>query len=99
MSCVNPGVAAANSTSTCCSSTASSATALALHSLGHDDLADRFIAWGHSNDTHGVMSRTMFGGLLEIVGLPIATIEPTDNLDTLLEDLFTVADGLDTQSP
>lgn len=74
------------------------ATALALHRLGHDDLADRFIAWGHSNDTHGVMSWTMFGDLLEIAGQPIATIKPTDDLDTLLEDLFTVADGLDAPS-
>jgi predicted ATPase/class 3 adenylate cyclase len=74
------------------------ATALALHRLGHDDLADRFIAWEHSNDALGVMSRTGFGDLLEIVGLPIATIEPTDNLDTLVAELFTVADSLDKNS-
>ena len=70
---------------------------IALHSLGHDGLADRFIAWGHSNDTRGVMSGSGFEALLEIAGLPTATIEPGDNLDTLLEDLFTVADRLDTQ--
>lgn len=75
------------------------ATALALHRLGHADLADRFIAFGHSNGPLGGMSRTWFGRLLEIVGLPTATIEPTDDLNTLLEDLFTVADGLDTPSP
>jgi predicted ATPase/class 3 adenylate cyclase len=74
------------------------ATALALNRLGHDDLADRFIAWGHSNDPVGVMSWTGFGDLLEIAGLPIATVKQTDDLETLLDDLFTVADGLDTSS-
>ena len=44
------------------------------------------------------MSLTGFSDLLEIAGLPIATVKQTDDLDTLLDDLFTVADGLDAPS-
>ena len=38
---------------------------------------------------------SFFVVLLEIAGLPTRTIESNDNLDTLIEELFTIADDLE----
>ena len=68
-------------------------TALALQRLEHPDLANRFAVWATRNDQIGAMS--FFVVLLEIAGLPTRTIESNDNLDTLIEELFTIADDLE----
>ena len=72
-------------------------TAIALHRLGHDDLADRFVAWAHANDTIGAMEK--FTTRLDAAGLPTTTIDPGDDLDILLVEVFTVADRLDDIKP
>jgi predicted ATPase len=69
-------------------------TALALHRLGHGELADRFVAWAHRNDSVGAMGRH-FNGLLEAAGLPTRVVDEAIDLDTLLADLFAIADELD----
>ncbi len=70
------------------------ATALALHRLGHTDLADRFADWVVRSELPRGLS-DQFGGLLEIAGLPTAPVDDHDDLDTLIDELFTVADELD----
>ncbi len=67
-------------------------TALALHRLGHDELADRFVAWAYANDTLEVMG--VFAHRLEVGGLPTTTVESLDDLPTLVEELFAFAEGL-----
>jgi predicted ATPase len=69
-------------------------TALALHRLGRDDLADRFVAWAHANDPADAM-RGGFTSRLEAGGLPTTRIEPADDLEVLIDELFVVADRLD----
>lgn len=70
-------------------------TALALQRLGHTGLADRFVAWAYRNDPIEIMASANFGGLLEIAGLPTAQVDVASDLDTLLGELFEIADGLD----
>ena len=72
-------------------------TAIALHRLGHDDLADRFVAWAHANDPIGVMEK--FASRLDAAGLPTTTIDPGDDLETLLVEVFAVAERLDSTEP
>ncbi len=74
------------------------ASALALHRLGHDDLADRFVAWSYANDPTGVMKISQFGDLLELAGIPTSHVECTDDLDTLVDELMVIADALDSNS-
>ncbi len=74
------------------------ATALALHRLGHTDLADRFIAWAHRADPKGIMHDAQFDGLLEIAGLPMTDVVEIDDLDTLIDQLRIVADELDQRT-
>jgi hypothetical protein len=69
------------------------ATAVVLHRIGRDDLADRFVAWAYQIDT--VEAMDMFADVLEAAGLPITRVDEPDNLDALLEQLFAVADELD----
>jgi predicted ATPase len=70
------------------------ATAIALHRVGLDDLADRLVAWAYQHDPTGVMAR-LFDGFLEIAGLPTTEIDQPGDLDTLINELFAVADELD----
>jgi predicted ATPase len=70
-----------------------SATAIALHRLGHDDLADRFVAWLLANDTVGVATHFMIR--IEAAGLPTAVAEPVDDLETLIAETYAIADQLD----
>jgi len=69
------------------------ATAIALHRLGHTSLAERFVAWAYQDNPEAMT--TLFGGLLEIAGLRTIAIEADDDLDTLLDELFTIAAELD----
>ena len=70
-------------------------TAIALHRVEHTDLAHRFVAWAYKNDTQGIMEALGFADLLEIAGLTTDDVELEDDLDTLLDELFTVAGELD----
>ena len=69
-------------------------TALALQRLGHTGLADRFVVWAWTHDTVGIMSR-YFEVVLEIAGLPTEHVDSSDDLDTLIQELFVIADRLD----
>jgi predicted ATPase len=69
-------------------------TALALQRLGHTALADRFAAWARRHDTVGIMS-TYYDVVLEIAGLPTAPVDGDDDLETLVRELFVMADRLD----
>jgi hypothetical protein len=73
------------------------ATAVTLHRLGHDDLADRFIALGEQVDEIDAMSE-MFGEVLEIANLPTRRINEPQNLDLLIEELFEFANALDSSA-
>ncbi len=68
-------------------------TAVALHRLGHDDLAHRFVAWAYANDTTEAMQG--FADRVEAARLPTIKIEPEDDLEALIAEVFAVADGLD----
>jgi predicted ATPase/class 3 adenylate cyclase len=70
-------------------------TALALHRIGRDELADRFYAWGYRNDETDTM--WLFADVLEIAGLPTAHVDEDVDLDTLIELVFAVADELDAR--
>ena len=74
------------------------ATALALHRLANDALADRFVAWAYRSDTLGVMKHNGFASRLEAAGLPAVQVESTDELDTLIDELFAFADALDADA-
>jgi predicted ATPase len=74
------------------------ATALALHRVGHTDLADRFIAWAHGHDPKGFMRNAQFDGLLDIAGLPTTDLVEIDDLETLIDHLSIVADELDRRT-
>ncbi len=68
-------------------------TALALHRLGRDDLADRFVAWMYRDDSSDVAS--MFDFELDLAGLPTMKVDRPDDLADLIDELFVVADELD----
>ena len=68
-------------------------TALALHRIGRDDLADRLVAWGYQNDATDTMR--MFAAVLEIAGLPTRQVDEHVDLDALIDQVFAVADELD----
>jgi hypothetical protein len=68
-------------------------TALALHRLGRDDLADRFAAWACATDPEAMQGA--FTTRLQAGGLPTTKIEPADDLQALIDELFIVADRLD----
>ena len=72
------------------------ATAIALHRLGRTDLADRFVAWTLAQETH---VREVFGPRLDAAGLPTTVVEPRDDLDTLIAEVYAVADQLDGLEP
>ena len=74
------------------------ASALAMHRLGRDELANRFVAWLYANDPIGVMKEAQFGDLLELAGLPTVNVECRDHLDTLVDELMAIADDLDVTS-
>ena len=69
-------------------------TAIALHRVGLDDLADRLAAWAYQHDPTDVMSR-LFDDVLKIAGLPTTEIDQPGDLDALINELFVVADDLD----
>lgn len=73
------------------------ATALALHRLGHTDLADRFATWVLLSGHEPVMT-PQFVGVLEIAGLPTTDIDGNDDLDTLIDELLIVADEIDQRT-
>jgi hypothetical protein len=72
------------------------ATALALHRIGRDELADRFVAWGVGHDPTDTMK--VFAATLAAGGLIVGAADPHTNLDQLLQALFAVADELDVAS-
>ncbi|MEP6658304.1 MAG: adenylate/guanylate cyclase domain-containing protein, partial [Acidimicrobiales bacterium] len=72
-------------------------TALALQRLGRTPLADRFANWVYRNDPGDNAARTLMSEVLEIAGLPTAQVDGNDDLDTLIDELFAVADELDHQ--
>jgi predicted ATPase len=67
-------------------------TAVALHRLCHDELADRFVAWIVHNDENFT---DMFNDVLEAAGLPTTPIDRDDDLETLIDELTLVAASLD----
>jgi hypothetical protein len=70
------------------------ATAVALHRVGRNDLADRFIAWAYRQDPDR-FTTLGFTDVLEIAGLTTPQVDQTDDLDVLLDELLAVADDLD----
>jgi predicted ATPase len=72
------------------------ATAIALHRLGHDDLANRFIAWVRV--TVDTELSDHFLGRAEAAGLPTVVVESHDDLDTLIAETYAIADELDRAS-
>lgn len=68
-------------------------TALALHRLGRDDLADRFAAWASANENITELLEK-FTTLLQVAGLPTDHIESEDKLEALIAEVFAVADDL-----
>jgi predicted ATPase len=72
-------------------------TAIALHRIGHDDLADRFVSWAYASDPVGAME--VFADRLEAAGLSTTTVDHGDDLETLIAEVFTVADRLDGIEP
>ena len=73
------------------------ATAVALHRLGKDLLADRFASWA-MRDTLGVMDYLGLATRLKAAGLPVTHIDQDDDLDALIDELFAVADELDANA-
>lgn len=73
-------------------------TALALHRLGRDDLADRFVAFARQNDRGGMM-QSLFDPFLDIAGLPTNRIDEPQDLDAVIDELFAFADELDAVDP
>jgi predicted ATPase len=69
-------------------------TAVALHRLGRTGLADRFVAMAKMSDPGNIMEG-IFADVLDAAGLPTAEVDANGNLDTLLDELFTVAAELD----
>ena len=72
------------------------ATALALHRIGRDDLADRFVAWGVGHDPTDTMK--IFAPTLAAGGLTVGPADPHTDLDRILQTLFALADELDRAS-
>ena len=72
------------------------ATALALHRIGHRDLAERFVAWGVGHDPTDAMP--IFEAALAAGGLTLEAAAANSDLDRLLETLFALADELDRAS-
>jgi predicted ATPase len=73
------------------------ATALALHRIGRDDLADRFVAWGVGHDPTETMK--IFAATLAAGGLNVGAADTQTDLDRLLHELFVLADELDRTPP
>jgi predicted ATPase len=73
-------------------------TAIALHRLGRDDLADRFVAWARANENFTELLEK-FTALLEVAGLPTDHVASEDKLEALIAEVFAVADGLDGIKP
>jgi predicted ATPase len=69
-------------------------TAIALHRLGRDDLADRFVSWAYANEVV-VEVLDGFAVPLAAAGLLWNAVESRDDLDTLIAALLIVADQLD----
>jgi hypothetical protein len=72
------------------------ATAIALHRLGHTALADRLVAWTLAEGTE---LRELFGLSLDAAGLPTSAVEPGADLDTVIAEVYAVADQLDGLEP
>ena len=72
------------------------ATAIALHRLGRPDLADRLVAWTFAQGSH---VRDVFGPSLDAAGLPTTVVERRGDLDTLIAEVYAVADQLDGLEP
>jgi predicted ATPase/class 3 adenylate cyclase len=70
-------------------------TAIALHRLGRDELADRFVSWADAND----LTAFIFTPRLEAAGLPTTATDHEDDLETLIAEVYTVADQLDGIEP
>ena len=73
------------------------ATAVALHRLRKDLLADRFAIWA-MRDTVGIMEPYGFATRLKVAGLPTTHIDQHDELDTLIDELLAIADELDANT-
>lgn len=74
-------------------------TAIALHRLGRDDLADRFVSWARASDPVGLLLEGVFADRIEAAGLPTTTVDSGDDLETLIAEVFVVADRLDGFEP
>ena len=70
-------------------------SAVALQRLGRAALALRFVSWVNRHDLGDMVPRN-FHPMLETAGLPTAHVEGNDDLDALIEELFVVADEIDS---
>jgi hypothetical protein len=69
------------------------ATAIALHRLDADDLADRFVAWLRASDNLDVA--VIFDPFLEAAGVPTAIVDSNDDLHSLVDEVLALAVRLD----
>jgi hypothetical protein len=70
-------------------------TAIALQRIGCDDLAARFVDWAYANDPTELMADGVFSDRIEAAGLRSTAVDSADDLDTLIAEVFAVADRLD----
>ena len=70
-------------------------TAIALQRIGCDDLAARFVDWAYANDPTELMAEGLFSDRIEAAGLRSTDVDSVDDLDTLIAEVFAVADRLD----
>ena len=70
------------------------ATAVAVHRIGHVDLADRLAAWALEHDPNGDMPQ-FARDVLQLAGLPTTPGRRDDDLDVLIDEVLALADRLD----
>ena len=70
------------------------ATAVAVHRIGHVDLADRLAAWALEHDPNGDMPQ-FARDVLQLAGLPTTPSRRDDDLDVLIDEVLALADRLD----
>jgi hypothetical protein len=59
-------------------------------------LADRLVAWTFAG---GTKFNELFGLSLDAAGLPTSVVDPGADLDTLIAEVYAVADQLDGLEP
>lgn len=70
-------------------------TALALHRLGLDDLAQRFAAWVVRDFEATPLEELLH--VLATAGINVPQEVPAEDLDTLIDELFAMADQIDSR--